>query len=231
MAIEKQLSRTEELHLPSYIFLEMLGKFAHDALRLSFMVNKICTLTPVDSWIPVPNVGACRERYFSLLATKVEPIAATHTAQRWTTNTSVSMEFKQLLTNSRFRDPLPNIVCYIVGYTAILHHATIIWWEAIWCNRLTKDRTSWWYMHMCMGLQCLEKWAKYPKSVFKRLRVEHCNTRNDWLWLYITICLCLIFMTDVGLTDVYVTDRFAIWTILKRADGFKTGWPVLKLQY
>ena len=25
---------------------------------------------------------------------------------------------------------------------------------------------------------------------------------------------------------VYVTDRFAIWTVLKRADGFKTGWPV-----
>ena len=27
---------------------------------------------------------------------------------------------------------------------------------------------------------------------------------------------------------IYVTDCFAIWIVLKRADGFKTGWPVLK---
>ena len=49
MAVEKQFSRTEELRLPPYIFLETLGRFAHDALCLSFTVNKICTLTPVDS--------------------------------------------------------------------------------------------------------------------------------------------------------------------------------------
>lgn len=105
MAAEKQLSRTEELRLPPYMFLEKLGKFAHNALCLSFTVNKICTLIPVDSWVPVPNIGACHECYFSLPATKVELIAATYTTQRWTTNMSISMEFKQLLTNSRFRDP------------------------------------------------------------------------------------------------------------------------------
>ena len=32
MAVEKQLSCTEELRLPPYIFLETLGKFARDAL-------------------------------------------------------------------------------------------------------------------------------------------------------------------------------------------------------
>ena len=49
MAVEKQLSCTKELRLPPYILLEMLGKFAHDTLCLSFTVNKICTLTLVDT--------------------------------------------------------------------------------------------------------------------------------------------------------------------------------------
>ena len=32
----------------------------------------------------------------------------------------------------------------------------------------------------------------------------------------------------VMLISIYVTDRFAIWTVLKWADGFKMGQPALK---
>ena len=34
--------------------------------------------------------------------------------------------YNATLTTSHYRDPLPNVVCYMVGYTAILHHVTII---------------------------------------------------------------------------------------------------------
>ena len=58
MAVEKQLSCTEELCLLPYIFIETsLGKFAHDTLCLSFTVNKICTLTPVDSCLTLGLVA------------------------------------------------------------------------------------------------------------------------------------------------------------------------------
>ena len=38
---------------------------------------------------------------------------------------------------------------------------------------------------------------------------------------------CSFVFSLCGAVDVYVTDRFAIWPVLKRADGFKMGQPAL----
>ena len=74
----------------------------------------------------MPNVGACHKRCFALPVTKAELTATSRAAYRSASEVSVSLQLLQLLTTSHYRDPLPNVVCYMVGYTAILHHVTII---------------------------------------------------------------------------------------------------------
>ena len=67
MAIEKQLSCTEELRLPPYIFLETLGKFARDALCLIFTISKFCTLTRIGSEFSCLKLGHVAKATFGFL--------------------------------------------------------------------------------------------------------------------------------------------------------------------
>ena len=55
IAVEKQLSCTEDLRLPPYIFLETLGKFARDALCLSFTCWHLWTALMVTCYSETPH--------------------------------------------------------------------------------------------------------------------------------------------------------------------------------
>ena len=55
IAVEKQLSCTEDLRLPPYIFLETLGKFARDALFLSFTCWHLWTALMVTCYSETPH--------------------------------------------------------------------------------------------------------------------------------------------------------------------------------
>ena len=71
MAVNKQLFCETELRLLQCEEGDTPSKSAVNALCLTFGVSKYWLLTNRDSGDPVPNVGACQKRYFSLPITKV----------------------------------------------------------------------------------------------------------------------------------------------------------------
>ena len=80
MAIEKQLSCTDQLRMPPYIFLETLGKCARDELCLIFTISKLY-LNSYRFRILVP-IGACCESYFWLPPASVERKAVIRVGER-----------------------------------------------------------------------------------------------------------------------------------------------------